>query len=251
VSLLLIGRFLTTLSYFKPQALFSFLRNTHLVHVKRNSHKVKALAEQIAIEYTKGESILSLARANNFPPYLFARIVVETVAVDLSQSKKLTEAMRDPLNKVGSRGAIATEYQESENVQFQQPRIDSLPQELRLTSTMPSQDKTTRLAREVLYAVDMDPMYGPRHDKERNEVGVEYEFILEQVLRAKDIPFESEEQLRKRGTSRTPDVLLSCPVGVWRPKRHGAGQEWAVVCWIDSKVSLLRDACLCAPLDKY
>jgi hypothetical protein len=211
------------------------------VHVKRNSHKIKAVAEQIAKEYTTGESIVSLAKANNYPPYLFARIVVEAVAVDLSHSKKLTEAMRDPLNKLGSQEVIAPEYQESENVEFQ-PRIDAQRLQLRLTTTMPSQDKTktTRLAREVMHAVDMDPMYGPRHDKERNEVGVEYEFILEQVLRAKDVPFETEEQLRKRGTSRTPDVLLSCPVGVKRPKRHGEGEEWAVVCWIDSKVSLLR-----------
>jgi len=50
-----------------------------------------------------------------------------------------------------------------------------------------------------------------------------------------DIPFESESQLRHKGTSRTPDVLLSIPVGVEVPKRDGSGTEWKMVCWIDSK----------------
>ena len=45
------------------------------------------------------------------------------------------------------------------------------------------------------------------------------------------IPFETEAELREKGTSRTPDVLLSCPIGV------RVGSEWKVVCWIDSKVT--------------
>ena len=51
-----------------------------------------------------------------------------------------------------------------------------------------------------------------------------------------DIPFETETELRERGTARTPDILLSCPVGIQVPKRSGEGLEWKVVSWIDSKV---------------
>mmetsp|Transcript_3568 Transcript_3568/g.5236 ORF Transcript_3568/g.5236 Transcript_3568/m.5236 type:complete len:126 (-) Transcript_3568:484-861(-) len=50
-----------------------------------------------------------------------------------------------------------------------------------------------------------------------------------------DVPFETETDLRERGTSRTPDILLTCPVGIQVPKRNGQGLEWKVVCWIDSK----------------
>ena len=72
-----------------------------------------------------------------------------------------------------------------------------------------------------------------------------------------DIPFETEEELRVRGNAKTPDILLSCPVGV-RVRRKGlqgpvyadldsgeegdidldddAVYEWKTVCWIDSKV---------------
>jgi hypothetical protein len=49
-----------------------------------------------------------------------------------------------------------------------------------------------------------------------------------------EIPFETETQLRERGSSRTPDVLLTCPIGVRLPTTG----EWKVVCWIDSKVCL-------------
>ncbi len=79
-----------------------------------------------------------------------------------------------------------------------------------------------------------------------------------------DIPFETEEELRVRGTARTPDILLSCPVGIRVRKKEpdqrnddgledeeyvnhqnivsldGDGNdddyEWKIVCWIDSKV---------------
>ena len=76
-----------------------------------------------------------------------------------------------------------------------------------------------------------------------------------------DIPFETENDLRIKGTARTPDVLLSTPVGMKVPKRSSTSRkllldgnedhfakgdvgegddeeeyEWKVVCCIDSKV---------------
>lgn len=55
-----------------------------------------------------------------------------------------------------------------------------------------------------------------------------------------DIPFETENELRHRGTSRTPDILLSYPLSMEVPNKTGDGTEWKVVYWIDSKVSLVR-----------
>ena len=61
-----------------------------------------------------------------------------------------------------------------------------------------------------------------------------------------DIPFENEEQLRDRGTSRTPDVLLSTPLGIEVPKKNGNGAEWKIICWIDSKVRGRLDRLICS-----
>ena len=121
---------------------------------------------------------------------------------------------------------------------------------------------------------------GPRQDKERHNVGIEYELLLEQTLTSMDIPFETEEELRIRGTAKTPDILLSCPVGIRVRRKDYDGIrrslykeeetdtnrtdktqkqsdindfdddeeeddddecEWKIICWIDSKVSRRMD----------
>ena len=116
-------------------------------------------------------------------------------------------------------------------------------------------ESITRLAAEVKEALDADTLYGPKHDRWRHTIGVEYEVLLEDMLQSmgrctdisrrhlrrtnslKDsiclgigIPFETESDLRDKGSSKTPDVLLQCPIGVQ------VGEEWRVVNWIDSKV---------------
>jgi hypothetical protein len=62
-------------------------------------------------------------------------------------------------------------------------------------------------------------------------------FDSNEALSTTGIPFETEAQLRERGTAKTPDILLSLPLGVETLKKSGEGTEWKVVCWIDSKVS--------------
>lgn len=122
---------------------------------------------------------------------------------------------------------------------------------------------TTRLAREVKEAQAADPLYGPEQDKAKHLVGVEYEVVLEHYLKnvlgkvpiaglpalqvciihrlaAIDIPFESEADLKSQGTSKTPDVLLSSPIGVQVPNATGDAMEWKMICWIDSKVHLQK-----------
>jgi hypothetical protein len=97
----------------------------------------------------------------------------------------------------------------------------------------------TRLATQVKEAVDADPISGPRKDRANHLVGVEFEVVLEQMLKERGmfcnstvcsakmammlrlahtrkvlvlallgIPYESESQLREKGTSKTPDVVL-------------------------------------------
>lgn len=64
-------------------------------------------------------------------------------------------------------------------------------------------------------------------------------------LFATALSYENEEQLRNRGTSRTPDVLLSSPLGIQVMKKDGSGMEWKMITWIDSKVGMhfLRFGC--------
>lgn len=212
--------------HFPFEALQSFIRNITTIHVKRTSHIVRANVGRIAQDYVKGTSILSLARKSNYPPYLFCRILVEAIT-DMNGGKRaLTDAMRDPMAVLGDAKVILPKYIDSETIKRSEgfPRID--PQ---------SSKPTTRLAQEVMEAIESDPMHGPRQDRLRHAIGIEYEAMLEKCLNELDVPFESEQALRERGTSRTPDVLLSCPMGVRVTKKDADDDGWRVICWIDSK----------------
>ena len=109
---------------------------------------------------------------------------------------------------------------------------------------------TTKVQKQLTTLMKYDScIIGPRHDKERHNIGIEYELLLEETLRSmgkkkrcivnelhfsthslteymvqtmnnSDIPFETEAELRVRGTAKTPDILLSCPVGIRVRKRN-------------------------------
>jgi hypothetical protein len=151
---------------FCPQSLHSFIRNLHVIHVKKTAPVIKESLAGYLNEYKNGRTITELAKRANFPPYLFSRYVVEAVAVTVGINKKkgLAKAMKDPMNELGSMDVIAPEYHASEK-KFADQAASS-----------------TRLAVQVKEAIDSDPMYGPMHDKERHIVGVEYEVVLEHYL---------------------------------------------------------------------
>ena len=68
--------------------------------------------------------------------------------------------------------------------------------------------ETTRLALEVKDAIESDSLCGPTSDRARHFIGIEYEIVLERGLKNLGIPFESEAQLREKGSARTPDAVL-------------------------------------------
>jgi len=242
---------------FPYESLVSFLRNIHLTHIKKKSYIIKnKMQHYVDNYYVKGTSIVSLAKKVNYPPSMMARAILGLLYSDTSGNlrKSITEAMRDPINKL-SLNAISREYIDSEKVKddIDQDIVDSFSGS---RIVQPGKDNgTTRLAREVLKAINADPLYGPHSDKARNLVGLEYEMILEEKLRLMNISIETEGQLRIKGTARTPDILLLNPVAIRVPlcsksslfqtkKTETTGktiidneEDWKTISWIDSKVS--------------
>ena len=143
------------------QLLHSFIRNLHVVHVKKTAFKVKSNLPSILNDYKSGLSIIELARKANYPPYLFARFVVESVTGFSNKKKTLAKAMRDPKQHL-TNDVILEEYRGP----------------IGLSTT------ATPLALQVAEAIETDPMYGPLHDRERHFVGVEYELVLEFELQS-------------------------------------------------------------------
>lgn len=89
----------------------------------------------------------------------------------------------------------------------------------------PSLVANAPLRRQILRAVGSDPIRSPAFDDARRLVGLEYEHRLQRMLRARGIPFRSEEELQREGAAKTPDVELPVPIDV-------GGRA---VNWIDSK----------------
>lgn len=270
------------------QALNSLFRNAHVTHMKRTSHSVRNQTMRHVKSYLNGTSILKLAKKCNYPPAMMARFIVENVAVlptrqhpsstgintnikheqlgggknndaksttnnttkaSAGTRKFITQSLRHPEKMLGCAStSILPEYLFSEKVSSN--NTDTIPPSLNANDDL---IPLSRLSLEVREAVDSDPIYGPRSDKERHNIGIEYELLLEYTLKNMGIPFETEEQLRKRGTAKTPDVLLSCPIGLKVRKKkppHPIQQspsripgnfekedeyEWKIICWIDSK----------------
>ncbi|KAL3781260.1 hypothetical protein HJC23_012810 [Cyclotella cryptica] len=229
------------------EAIHSLFRNAHVSYMKRTSHMLKSQTTRHVQSYLNGASIINIAKKVNYPPSMMARLIVENVAnnsssnelentmgVNVSNRKFITEAIRHPEKSWEMQALLKGRSVHNE-------KGDNDLQYILLS----------RLSLEVREAVDSDPMYGPHHDRMRHNIGIDYELLLEQMLHSMQIPFETEEELRARGTARTPDILLSCPLGlqVRKTNYHQIAElhesdidvensdeyEWKMICWIDSK----------------
>ena len=76
-----------------------------------------------------------------------------------------------------------------------------------------------------------DPFSSQAADAVRHCIGKEYEELLYDALKDKNICFETEAELRLQGKPKTPDALLLFPIAV----RVTESEEWQIVHWIDSK----------------
>lgn len=95
----------------------------------------------------------------------------------------------------------------------------------------PGKMEDERMKNEVTKCVQMDDLMGPRWDKERMEIGSRYEQKLCELVAHWGVQFDTEHDLRKMGSFKTPDLLLKVPVAV----------DGRIVNWIDSKAKFGDD----------
>ena len=72
--------------------------------------------------------------------------------------------------------------------------------------------------------------FSPVNDRIRGSKGREFEKLLERQLDFAGIAYETEDDLRKKGFAKTPDIHLKAPIAL-RDKRN----KLRIVKWIDSK----------------
>ncbi|XP_038059616.1 CDAN1-interacting nuclease 1-like isoform X1 [Patiria miniata] len=83
------------------------------------------------------------------------------------------------------------------------------------------------LSLEVQQCVLLDSSYGPVVESIKHSIGVELEVHLKKTLQDHGLAFIGEEEMRKKGYDKTPDVKLQVPIAV-------GGR---VVNWMESKAS--------------
>lgn len=107
-----------------------------------------------------------------------ARILLDMITV--FEKKKITAVLRDPLKWIDSLDVLVEKYRSSNFSVGKKVLVDPFSGE---NIQVPSEN-VNRLALEVLEAINSDPICAPRFDKERQYIGIEYEIMLENALRA-------------------------------------------------------------------
>lgn len=82
------------------------------------------------------------------------------------------------------------------------------------------------MGREIWICILRDEVYGPITESMKHIFGEEKELLLKEKLKAREIPFLDECQLRSQGYDKTPDVKLEIPCVLNGSK---------IVNWIESK----------------
>lgn len=99
-------------------------------------------------------------------------------------------------------------------------------------------------AAQLKECADADPHYSPAANRLRRVAGLEYEYRLQESVRALGLAFLSEDDLKRRGDAKTPDVVVTSPFfladgggGTEGGEEDGPQQSPPPqpVCWIDSK----------------
>jgi hypothetical protein len=129
--------------------------------VKKTAPSIKNnLSDMIQDILQEKATILELSRKWNFPPYLLARSILETTVDFTTVGETKKQMLSDLLH---------------------------YPQKLKDMSLLPMYQSVrlsahTLLERQSKEALDADPMYGVKSDRDRHLVGIEYEIVLEYYL---------------------------------------------------------------------
>eukprot|EP00947_MAST-08B_sp_MAST-8B-sp1_P001784 g1784.t1 len=215
--------------------LFVIYGQRYQTHIIMSTSRIKKQMQKYVCWYEEhGADIYDIAAHAevNFSPYLLARRFVEHYYG--TKSKKTTALIRE-LMESGKQ----EQGQQQEPQQEQKGDAVALagalaagPQASAPSAPVAARIEDPRLRENVKRCLEMDLRNSPYIDRIRHSIGEEYEFVLQEKLRTRGIAFESEETLRSRGMSKTPDVKLCFPVAVRSPLGRGG---WATVYWIDSK----------------
>ncbi|KAH7387359.1 hypothetical protein KP509_16G019500 [Ceratopteris richardii] len=198
----------------------------HTRRLRLSHHKLRQphLVQQYISRYVEGEDILKISSVYEINPCLLARIILEHL-FGLTKHQ-ITECLKDPgclpediVKQVSEGICISSSSQSSELVSAGDMNIS--------LQTRTCHISWERLHDDLYKCMDNDNATSPYIELIRRVTGIEYEAHLYRQLKELGISFQTENDLREAGFSKTPDVKLDVPIAV----------KGRVVNWIDSKAS--------------
>lgn len=196
----------------------------------------KEMTQEIA--GTESHTLVRISNKFEIPPGLMARQIIEQfLHEELLSGRLYGGQILHKENQVrctgGADGVLQSKICSTNPTSESVVVPDSLVKPFPLKQTVSAWIKdphviTDEVLREnVLQCITYDVCYGPINDAIRHSVGLEFEIKLRNFVMDMKLPYMDENDLRKRGYDKTPDIKLEIPIAV-------LGHP---VCWIESKAS--------------
>ncbi|CAL8111644.1 unnamed protein product [Orchesella dallaii] len=203
------------------------MRMNHGKH--NNPTRIEALYQKYrkAVESQEESGIIiRISDDIRITPVLVAKFILEAY-INENHSIKMKEALEEiPDQEGGCDTADSRALRENSRSCRPLTRNElkaEVTKYLRDTASIPDRD----LAYEVYMCTVHDDNYGPFPDAIKRTIGKEYEVRLSKLLQDQGILYLEEDQLRKQGYDKTPDIKLEVPIAI----------DGKVITWIESKAT--------------
>eukprot|EP00899_Mesostigma_viride_P008500 jgi/Mesvir1/17651/Mv08868-RA.2 len=171
------------------------------------AHRREEATSEFLRCWLRGQDVLDICRQVDCAPLTMARCLLGKLFLACLNKREMSTLIRQP-----ELGALLQPAQQRQRELF--ALACSLPPPL-----------LARLVRDVERCKESDHIFAPRVETIKRVTGAEYEALLCERLRNLGAAFQTEEEMRARGFSKTPDVRLEVPLCV----------RGRVVHWVDSK----------------
>lgn len=243
---------------------------TKWIRKNAKKHRQTTALERYIHLYTQQKlSIIYIAKQINYSPYLLARNLLPYLFTPSTPASTVTTATITKSNISSSSSSSSLSSSISSSLSTNSSSIINAntalnPHQLPLVPTIPKNMIThyirnphhitdERLRNDIITCCANDEHFSPFFDRIHNYLGIEYEYKLQQYLTIKNIPYNTEQDLRKLGYPRTPDahlkrpIVIPCPYGnlscsspfltLSSSSSSSSSTHEHIICWIDSKAS--------------
>eukprot|EP00603_Paraphysomonas_imperforata_P009001 CAMPEP_0114417404 /NCGR_PEP_ID=MMETSP0103-20121206/2946_1 /TAXON_ID=37642 ORGANISM="Paraphysomonas imperforata, Strain PA2" /NCGR_SAMPLE_ID=MMETSP0103 /ASSEMBLY_ACC=CAM_ASM_000201 /LENGTH=329 /DNA_ID=CAMNT_0001585695 /DNA_START=68 /DNA_END=1054 /DNA_ORIENTATION=- len=201
-----------------PQVKFDTLQSIfsqiYVRHTKKVSPEIERDIHAIAKKFDDGCSLIDVARSYCFSPFKLAKLYAKHI-LKSKDTFNLTKLLNDDIKEICTLPPSPPASQLNSTVS----NTADIAETSDLVTVFPtSRPLSDRVKADLIRCCLEDVMSSQTTECIKNCVGREYEELLYDLMRQKNMCFETESELRLQGKPKTPDVLLMVPLAVRLPR---------------------------------